>query len=255
MLPILNLGPLAIQTPGLILLFGIWLGLVWAERVARQTDFDVDGLYSLALWAFLAGVLGARLSYALQNLAVFINNPLDLFALSAQMLDIVGGVMVGVLAALIYGQRRGLPLWQTLDVLAPGFALFMVFVGLMNLASGDVFGLPARLPWSIFLYGEWRHPTQVYQIILAVIVFLLVNPGKIGGKLPPGVRFLFFLATSGISVIIVEAFRGESILLAGSPIRVSQAGAWLILSLSLWRIHKILQRVSSQPQQMKEDSG
>ncbi len=245
MLPILNLGPLAIQTPGLIFLIGVWLGLNRAEKAARKSGFDADGIYNLTLWAFLVGILGARLSYAMQNLTAFIANPLDLFALSAQMLDLTGGVLVGILAAVIYGQRRGLPLWQTLDVLAPGLAVFLVFVGLMNLASGDAFGAAARLPWSLYLYGEWRHPTQVYQIILAVVVFWLVNPGKRPLDLPAGVPFLFFTAASALSVIIVEAFRGDSLYLGGTSIRAAQVGAWLILCLALWLIQRTMRTASS----------
>lgn len=237
MLPILNLGPLAIQTPGLIFLIGIWLGLTRAEKEARQSGFDVEGLYNLVLWSFLAGILGARLTYAMQNLTAFIANPLDFFALSAQMLDWTGGVLIGCLTAAVYGQRRGLPLWQTLDVLAPGFALFLVFFGLMNFASGDAFGAPARLPWSIYLYGEWRHPTQVYQIILAGKVYWLVNPGKKLVDLPAGVRFSFFVAGSALSVILVETFRGDSLYLAGSSIRTAQVVAWFFLSIALWFIH------------------
>jgi len=38
MLPILNIGPLAIQTPGLIILFGTWLGFFLAERQAGRRE-------------------------------------------------------------------------------------------------------------------------------------------------------------------------------------------------------------------------
>ncbi len=36
MLPILNLGPLAVQTPLLILLIGVWIGIALAEKGARE---------------------------------------------------------------------------------------------------------------------------------------------------------------------------------------------------------------------------
>jgi len=44
MLPILHIGPLAIQTPGLMILLGIGLGLSLAERQAEH--FRVNGSYS-----------------------------------------------------------------------------------------------------------------------------------------------------------------------------------------------------------------
>jgi hypothetical protein len=45
-----------------------------------------------------------------------------------------------------------------LDALTPGLAVMMIALGLANLASGNAYGEPAQVPWSIFLWGEWQQP-------------------------------------------------------------------------------------------------
>ena len=53
MLPILQVGPLAIQAPGLILLLGLWLGLALAERTAHYWGVPGKTLYNLAFMALI----------------------------------------------------------------------------------------------------------------------------------------------------------------------------------------------------------
>ena len=43
MLPILQIGPLTLQTPGLIILFGLWIGVNLADNKAKY--FKVDSRF------------------------------------------------------------------------------------------------------------------------------------------------------------------------------------------------------------------
>ena len=62
MLPILQIGPFALQTPGLILLIGAWAGLSLAERYAKRFQINPNQLYNLAFIGLIAGILGALLA-------------------------------------------------------------------------------------------------------------------------------------------------------------------------------------------------
>jgi len=239
MLPVLQLGPLAIQTPGLILLLGLWLGLTLVERYASRHGVPAERLYNLALTALVAGLLGARLAYALRYFSAFAASPFSLFSLNPGLLDLPAGIGLGLIAAWVYGQRKGLALWPTLDALTPGLALFGVALGLSHLASGAAFGSPTALPWGIELWGARRHPAQVYETLLAALVLWAVWPGK--GLLcapRPGARFLLFTACSAGARLFLEAFRGDSLLIAGG-FRAAQVGAWVVLALSLWGFYRL----------------
>ena len=245
MLPILQIGPLAIQAPGLILLAGIWLALSLSERNAARKGTNPNLIYSLVLAALAGGLIGARLGYILRYPAAFAASPLSAFSPNPGLLDVWGGLVGAMLVSLIYGQRKGLALWPTLDTLTPGLALMGVMLGLTQLASGSAFGSPSELPWAIELWGAYRHPSQIYASIAAALILVLVRPqGRLAQRLQalaPGLFFWAFAALSALARLFLEAWRGDSALIFGN-LRQAQIAAWLVLALSLWAFGRILSR-------------
>lgn len=243
MLPILQIGPLAIQTPGLILLLGLWLALSLSERAASRSGLNPNQLYNLVLLGLLGGVVGARLGYVLRYPEAFSASPASILSPNPGLLDAWGGIAGALLLGLIYGQRKGLQIWPTLDALTPGLAMLGVAVGFSHLASGAAFGSPTSLPWGIELWGAIRHPAQVYEIIAAGLILLILTPnGKFAQhlrSLAPGLNFWGFFALSALSRLILEAWRGDSEIIFGG-VRVAQLAAWLVLALSLWAIGRLL---------------
>ena len=239
MFPILQIGSIAIQTPGLILLLGLWLGLELAERQAVQADFAPNKLFNTALAAIGAGLIGGRLVFAAMNPQVFYQNPLNLFSLSLQMIDITGGLAFAAAAGLAYGSRVGLPLWPAADCLTSLLAVLQVSLGLANFASGDGYGLPTDLPWAIYLWGANRHPSQLYETGAALIAAFFTWPTvlKIWLRIStqPGARFWMFCTFSSVSWLFLEAFRASGSLL-WQQYRLVQVLAWCVLALSLWQI-------------------
>lgn len=252
MLPILQIGPLAIQFPGLILLAGVWLGLTLAEKHANKHGISASKLDNLVLLGLIAGVIGARLSYLLRFPALFVENPVSLISLNPGLLDPAGGLLVGLLAMGIYGQRKQLPLWPTLDALTPLMAVFFVAFGLANLASGEGFGAPTNLPWAVELWGARRHPTQIYESLAAFSILVLMWPAK--GPLErwikdkvwdrPGSRFFIFLALAALARLFLEAFHGDSALL-WAGLRTVQVAAWLVLAFCLFMLGYLAFRETS----------
>lgn len=235
MLPLLHLGPLTIQTPGLIILLSIWVGLSVSDRYAKRVEIDSSRLDNLVLIVLLSGVLSARLAFAARSWSAFAGRPLDVFSLNLTMFDPIAGLVIGLLAGAVYLQKKQMPAWQTLDALTPGLAVFMVGLGLAHLASGDAFGAATNLPWGIDLWGEKRHPSQIYEAIAALLVLVAVWPraSQKERPLPPGTRFLGFAALTALARLFLEAFRGDSTLLPGG-IRAAQVGAWLILAAAFY---------------------
>ncbi len=243
MLPTLQLGPLAIPVSPMIILIGLWFGLSLAERNASRYNVNANYLYNLVFIGLIAGVLGARLAYILRYPAIFAGNPISAISTNPDLLDPWGGIAAGSIAALIYGQRKKIAFWPLMDAITPGLALLGVAFGFSHLASGSAFGMPTDQPWGIQLWGAVRQPSQVYEILAALVIFLLVRPGsQITAKQPDGGSFLFFTAATAGARLFLEAFRGDSAILL-SGIRVAQVIAWAILALSLWGLIKINEKV------------
>ena len=229
MLPVLQIGPLALQMPGLMYLLGLWLGLSLAEKRSHKHGISADTLYNLTFTGLIAGILGARLGYVLINPNIFLQSPLDLFSLNPGLLDPFSGLAATLLAALVYGRRKALSLWPTLDALTPLFAVFMVGVAGAHIASGEAFGAVTNLPWGIDLWGAKRHPSQFYELASAIAVLLVLGGLSKSPNAPAGRLFLAFVALTAGSALFLEAFRGDSVLILGG-IRAGQVVAWVVLA-------------------------
>jgi prolipoprotein diacylglyceryltransferase len=237
MLPYINIFGAAIAFSPLIILIGIWLGTSLAEKHAPKHNLSPEVLYNLIFIGLVAFVLGGRLGYAAQNPSAFAEDPLSLFSRNFGLFEPISGAVVGLIAVVIYGQRKQLDLWQTLDALTPALAVFMIAIPLANLASGNAFGAPSSLPWAIRLWGEFRHPVQIYEIIGAAVILWAIFPG-IHKPTRKGMNFLTFTACTALARLFFEGFRGSSpVTILG--LRTAQLAAWAILALALWQIYQI----------------
>ncbi len=189
----------------------------------------------------MAGILGARIWYAVRFLDVYLADPGSLFALNTSTIAPMEGALTGLLTATIYGQRKGLRLWPALDVLTPSLAAFAIAVSLANLASGDAFGAPAGVPWAIELWGAARHPSQVYELVFGGLVMLVVWRLRMA-KAPQGVLFLTWAALAAGSRLFLEAFRGDSVVVLGS-LRLAQIASLAILMAAMFGINRRTRQV------------
>jgi len=249
MIPIIQIGPLAIQLPGLIILLGLWGGLNLSEKFSPNFKVDPNKIYNLVFIGLIFGLLGARLFYILRYPAVFLEAPFSIFSLNPGLLDPMGGFSTGIITALVYGQRKKMEFWSTLDSLTLFFAVIMVSWGFANFASGNGYGSITNLPWSIMLWGGQRHPTQIYETIFSLIILFYILP-KGNKETSPiqGLFFLKFLAFSAGARLFLEAFHGDSYLIANG-IRLIQVVSWTILAIALFEVEKRIKRHSNKAQE------
>ena len=251
MLPVIQVGPLAIQVPGLILLAGIWLGLTLAERYASYRNITANTIYNIVFIGLVAGLIGSRLIYVIRYFEVFISNPASLFSLNPGLLDPFGGAVIALIVIAAYVNKKKLRPWLILDALTPFFAVVSIAISLSHIASGAAYGMESNLPWAINIWGADRHPAQIYETIVAIGVLTIMWPGrKLWLTQNPGVYFLSFSALTAGSRLFLEAYRADSsILLEG--IRYAQVASWIVLAVCLWGIY----RLKSSDKAPQEDSS
>lgn len=255
MFPMLHIGPIAIQTPILFLLIGIWCGLFLIEKQVKTYHIDPTRVSTLVILALVSGILGARAAFIARFPEIFLANPGSIFSLNPLMLDASAGLFVGVLVSLLYGQQKRLSFWSTLDSLTGGLAVFAIFIGLSHFASGAAYGEPTRLPWAVHLWGEYRHPTQIYEILAALLILAVIYrpdgyPHTMveGDQDRGGLRFLTFASLYALSRIFLEGFRGDSTLFL-NLYRSGQIIAWICLAIFLLLIGLRLPKTQSQEYQ------
>ena len=220
----------------ILLLAALWLGASLAEKRAQRHRISSEALNNVVYYSVLGYVIGGRLLFVLANLSAFVPNPLSTFSLNPDLFDPTGALITGVLVGLIYGRRQGLPLLPALDALTPLFAIIAIGLSLSHLAAGTAFGSPTTLPWGIELWNATRHPSQIYELIVAFIIFALIWFRK--RESPPGMEFLLFTSLTAGAYLFLDAFREDSRLIFGG-IRLGQILAWLLLALTIFTSESI----------------
>lgn len=238
MFPYLRLGPLILPMASLALLVGIWIGISLIEREAARLKISSSNFSDIIFYSLLAGAVGGRIGYALEFPTLYLAKPLSLLALTPTTLSPMAGLLVGSIFFLIWIQRKNIPIPLALDAIAPGLAMFMVFVGISHIFSGDAYGTPTNLPWSIRLSNEYRHPSQFYETLIALGIFFVIHKRSLhhNGK---GINFLLTIVLSSFATVFLEAFRGDSVYwFAG--FREAQIIALGLMIISLYLINQTI---------------
>lgn len=236
MLPILNIGSLAIRTPALALLAGLWFGLEAAERAGRKRRIDGDKMFNLGFYTLIAGVLGARLGFVVTHLSLYTDiTPItrlftSIFALAPGTESPLIGLVAALAVAGYLVHRWQIDPLDAADAFAPGLAVMVVGVGIGNLLSGDYYGIPTRLPWGVNLWGAIRHPTQIYLTLAAAGTWYglrRLDAGKRKKDRPErGLLVQIFALAMGAAVLLIEPLRADSpVIVAG--VRTMQVAALL----------------------------
>jgi phosphatidylglycerol:prolipoprotein diacylglycerol transferase len=252
MFPTINLGPLSIPAPEFILLLGFWLGSILAERNAKRFKVDPN-LIEKVLWiSLLAGLLGARISYIARASSAFRGNLLSIFSLNPNLLDPVGGLLISAAVGFLYVSNQRISFWAFLDSLTPFFAVSATALSLSNFASGTGFGKSTPLPWSISLWGELRHPVQIYYLIGGLVVLYIILAIKQTDEHQTGYTFLLFISLTSGFRLFFSGFQESNILIADG-IRPAQLTYWTILAISLFILRK--QNLPTQMEESDEPQG
>jgi len=214
----------------ILLVAAIWIGLVLAEKRTQKHGVSKEQLNNIVFYCLFGFIIGGRVLFALENISSFSQSPLSIFSPNPDLFDLSSGLLTASLVGVIYGQRQKLSLWGALDSLTPVFALIAIGLSLSHLAAGTAFGSPTDLPWGIELWNATRQPTQVYELIAALLIFGGLWLQKTDS--PPGLQFLTFTALTAGSRLFLEAFRGDSTLIFGEY-RLAQIASWIILAVAM----------------------
>ncbi|OGN89284.1 MAG: hypothetical protein A2158_01740 [Chloroflexi bacterium RBG_13_46_14] len=116
----------------------------------------------------LSGIIGAKLS-----MLVFLG-PAEFWRLLPTITShgsaLFGGLTFGYFAVTV--TERILKIDRcTGDLIAPFLPLGQAIGRLGNFLAGDAFGIPASLPWAVYQGGAYRHPVQIYEMVLDLLLF------------------------------------------------------------------------------------
>lgn len=230
--PLLEIGPVRLASGGLLLIVGILLAHSLFERLLQRRGDELLNASAGAVYAALLGaIVGGRIWFSLFHWQLYQQHPQLWYALRISDFG-WGGAMLGAWAAAwLWCRWKQLPSAELADVAALALPVAYACASFGLLLSGEAYGAPTQLPWGIELFGASRHPTQILlllaSILTGVYLWRLARQTQ-----PSGSLFRAWLGLQALSMLAIEALRGDSLLLTGG-IRVNQL---IALALLLWLI-------------------
>jgi phosphatidylglycerol:prolipoprotein diacylglycerol transferase len=225
---LLRLGPLALHWYGLMYVVAIVVGLWFIRRYTARQGIKQDQVYRMLWWCIVAGLVGGRLYFVIQQpdlVQDYLLKPQHILATWEGGMAFYGAIFLIVPVLFWRAVKERL---NPLVVLDAG-ALFAVcaqpFGRLGNLINGDIIGFPSTLPWSTIYDNpnSWAcqnpaadtchvpvQPAAAYEIllnlILIVVLFFLAQSYR-----RPGMLMLTYLFSYAITQFLVFFARANSV--------------------------------------------
>ena len=175
---LLNIGPFSVRWYGLLFAMAFIAGfkiMQWIYKRENKPESDVE---QLVIYAIVGTVIGARLGHWLfYNPEYYLANPLEILMVWKGGLA-SHGTSIGIpIAIYLYTKKKKVSfLWQ-MDRVVIVTALGGSLIRLGNLFNSEIIGKPADVAWA-FIFTRVdnvpRHPTQLYESIGYLVIFLIL---------------------------------------------------------------------------------
>ncbi len=169
----------AIHSYGVMAMIGFLAALFVARWRARRAGLLPDEITDICVWALLAGIVGSRIAYILQNTDYFFDTSrpgwsvLDLFKIWQGGLVFYGGLIGALVVTLLLLRAKKLKVLPVLDVLTPSLALGQAFGRIGCYLHGCCYGVPVH-------EGAWYgcvFPRDALPYLSGVGAPLYIPPG------------------------------------------------------------------------------
>lgn len=231
-----SLGTIQIHWYALFITLGAVLAVVLAMREAPRKNIKPDDILDFILMAFPISIIGARLYYVIFEWPYYSKHLSEIFAIWNGGLAIYGGLITGLIVLIIYCYYKFINVYDFLDVISPGIFLAQAIGRWGNFVNQEAYGkavdnlnyLPKFIQNQMFIDGQYRVPTFLYESIWNLIGFIIIIILRRRPKfMRRGQIFAFYLIWYGIGRFFIEGMRTDSLMIG--PIRVSQIVSILIL--------------------------
>src|SRR5215218_930513 len=219
MQPEIHLGPLTLQSFGLMLGLSFVVAGVFAAKRLKELGRPPDWAYEMVFAALVGGIVGARLWSVIENWDEASD---DVFGslFSGAGLVFYGGLFGGAICVLGWAKWRGVLDLKTLDVAAvPLAAAYAIGRCGCQLSGDGDYGEAWDGPWAMSYpdgtvpTDQTVHPTPIYETLaMGLGAYLL---WQLRNRFRPGILFALYLIYAGVERFLVEFIRRNDDALLG----------------------------------------
>ncbi|MBM3248404.1 MAG: prolipoprotein diacylglyceryl transferase [Candidatus Omnitrophica bacterium] len=206
---ILQIGPLKVYSYGLMIAIAFLVCIFLARKEARHYNLDPDKIYDLSFFVLVSGIIGGRILYVILNLPYYLENPKEIIMLHHGGLVWFGAFGFALIGGIVFLKKNSLPIFKTLDFLAPYIALGHAIGRIGCFLNGCCYGRPAI--WGVYfpIHQDKLIPIQLFEsVFLLILFFILINFRKHNHK--TGMTFSLYVASYSLWRFAIEFLRADT---------------------------------------------
>ncbi len=209
-----------------------------------------DEVYATAIWGTVASIIGARLFHVVDNLPVYLADPVAIFAINEGGIAIWGAIVGGIVGGVVYARIKGHPIGALVDIAAPGLIFGQAVGRLGDVINGEHHADPTSLPFSVrYVHPETLgqaepvHLAVGYELLLdlGIFVFLVTALERWVGT---GVRLWAYLILYSLGRFLISYTRYDNIIALGLRQAQLVSLATIVVALAFllwqWRTHRLV---------------
>jgi prolipoprotein diacylglyceryl transferase len=177
---IFRIGSFAVRWYGLFFASSFLFGYLILNKVFKNENLSETVLDRLTVYVAVGVIVGARLGHCLfYEPGYYLSHPVEILKIWHGGLA-SHGASIGILIALwLFVRKEKKDYTWIIDRVAIVVSLSGFFIRMGNLMNSEIYGVETTLPWGfVFLRnGESapKHPTQIYEALTYLFIFLLLN--------------------------------------------------------------------------------
>ena len=243
-----KLGFITIYWYSLFILSGVLIALFFIIKEAKKKNIKEDFLIDLIFKVLIFGIIGARIYYVLFNFSYYVSNPLEIFQIWNGGIAIHGALLTGLVVTYLCCKKEKVDFIELLDILVVGIIIGQAIGRWGNFFNQEAYGgvttlshlkslhIPTFIINNMYILGEYREPTFLYESIFCLIGFIIMIIIRNRFKLHKGFLLGFYLIWYGILRFFIESMRSDSLMLG--PIQMAQIVSVIFIIFGIFMIFK-----------------
>lgn len=255
---------------GAIIAFGFLLAVLFGGRMAYKWKMSLDKMVDVLIYGTIFAIIGARLYYVFSKWDYYGAHLSEIPQIWEGGLAIYGGIIGGLAAAYVVCKVRKMNYWNLLDIATMSLLIGQGIGRWGNFTNQEAFGVNTDLPWGMWsekvaeditrnqaLYAEKGfsvdpnlpvHPTFLYESIWCLLGFFVLYLICCKARKFSGQIALCYGIWYGLERTVVEGLRTDSLYIAGTTIRVSQALSAALVVVCAVLLIVLLRKYKKNPQ-------
>ena len=237
--PALHVGPITIQAFGILAALGVATGVRTAAWAARRRGLDPRPILDFAIWGVLAGVAVGHLVHVVLYHPEELRSPRRVLEFW-DGLSSFGGLLGGILAALLFFRIRGVPLARYGDAFAVGVPTGWAIARIGCFLVHDHPGHRTSFLLAVDFPGGARHDLGLYEavVLLAIagLLWRLWARRRLEGRLLGLLAVLY-----GVARFLLDFLRASDVAYPDARyagLTPAQYGSVLVVTWGAWRLAK-----------------